>query len=584
VTPPRGGLCSQPRLAPWGCFGALALWAAAAAWAADGAPPTAGLRALRDAGWACLDRGDTDGALRAAARMLQLQAGCRDALLLEDRAHQARLATAPTGETPLSRPASSLLDEARREGSSGGNALPACLDALARPARGTPFRLDQPITIELVETPLPEAVRRLSDAAGLPIRLAPDAAQTAAPITLRGVNMPLHAVLRWVGRLSGLHYAMRGRAIVFTARPGETEEAVRQAYDLHDLMAPPKGAAPDPEALGNGWARYIRATVAPGTWEDPGQDAVLQERNLNAIAYRGGRLVVVHTPEVQTQVAELLDMFRRERNLVVHIQCRFIIMTQAELTSVGVDYSFDSLLGPNDRSRTIFSITNDAQLGASTRVTNVTASGGLSLTYRLLDEHSFSALITAVTKRRQGVVLSAPRITCLNTQRASLQVLTNHNYIRRVSGDDEPEIGNIPAGMIFDVQPFVSADRRYITLTLQPQQRELTSLVNYHFLTRTLLTEGGAAGVNVLIPYQVIIQIPTTQLRSVGTTVTVPNGGTLLVAGLAEVEELSGTATLPGVQNVPLLRHLLRRTEELQGRRSLVILVTAQTVPDVFAD
>ena len=611
--------CGCPRLRPglaaWGWFGALALWAAVAAWAGDGPPERGGLRALRDAGWACLDRGDTEGALRAAARMLQIQPGCDDALLLEGRAHLARLAAAPTGETPI---ASSFSDQVRREGAPSAKTASDRLDGLIRAAGAAhdrQFPLDQPISVNLVETPLPEAVRRLSEAAGLPIRLAPDAATSTAPITLRGTNLPLDAALRWVERLSGLHYVLRDHAVVFTARPGEAGEIVRQTYDLQGLMPPPKGAAPRPDASGDGWARYIRATVAPGTWAETDQEAesgphlrggplrrdvalnalfangvrstehgvaaVLQERNLNAIAYRGGRLVVVHTPEVQQQVADLLDMFRRERNLLVHIQCRFLILSHAFLSSLGVDYTFDSLLGPTDHSRTVFSVTNNTQLGASTRITDVTASGGLSLTYNILNQHSLSALLTAVIKKREGTVLQAPRITCLNTQRAILQVVINHNYIRRVTGDDQPEIGNIPEGMIFDVQPFVSADRRYITLNLQPQQRVLLSLVDYTFLTRTSQTTGT---ISVLAPSGVTIQVPTTQLRSVGTTVTVPNGGTLLVAGFAEVESASAVATLPGVENVPFLRYILRRADEIQGRRSLVILVTAQTVPDTFAE
>jgi type II secretory pathway component GspD/PulD (secretin) len=68
----------------------------------------------------------------------------------------------------------------------------------------------------------------------------------------------------------------------------------------------------------------------------------------------------------------------------------------------------------------------------------------------------------------------------------------------------------------------------------------------------------------------------------VATTVIVPNGGTLLVGGLAEAEENRGVASVPFLSDLPAVGHLLRGWDRSEGRRTLVILVTAQIVPDVF--
>ncbi len=591
MTAPCGCSGLRPRLASWGGFGALALWAAVAAWAAAGEAPPEGIRSLRDAGWACLDRGDTEGALDAAARMLQLQPGCRDALLLEDRAHQARLAPAPTADPSARRLATSIVDDVRREMPPRAKATPDRLETLIPAGRIEPLRLGQPVTIDLVETPLAEAVRRLSAAAGFPIRLAPDAAQASARITLHSANMPLAVALGWVGRLSGLHYVLRDGAAVFTGRPGDTGDVTCQTYDLHNLVAPPrKRAAADLDALGNGWARYIRATVAPGSWAEQDPESVLQERNSNSIAYRGGRLVVVHSPDVQKQVADLIEMFRHERNLQVHLQARFIFLTNASLDELHIDFAYDNLRGTN--GRVLGTVTNQDQVPNLSRFAGFdTTDGsgtpaGLNLTLAHMGDTSLQAFITAVRKKQQGVTLSAPRITCLNTERANLQVLVNHNYIQSVSGDNVPTIGNIPEGMIFDVQPFVSADRRYITVTLQPQQRELVSLVDFHFLTNTNVTQtvGTNTGIATLAPFEVHIQIPTTRLRSTATTVTIPNGGTALVAGFAQIEENSGVATVPFLETIPVLSQVFRSHDRNEGRSNMLILLSAETSPDIFAE
>ncbi|NQT89441.1 hypothetical protein HQ560_21915, partial [bacterium] len=180
-------------------------------------------------------------------------------------------------------------------------------------------------------------------------------------------------------------------------------------------------------------------------------------------------------------------------------------------------------------------------------------------------------------------VLQAPRLTCFNTQRANVQVLTNHNYVRRVSTDNEPEIGNIPEGIVFDVQPFVSADRRYITLVLQPQMRDLVELVEFQYSTEPQTVDQGN-NFSLSVWQESYIQIPTTRLRSIGTTVTVPNGGTLLLGGFTEVEEVAGSSNVPFLEGIPIIRTILRGWKRNEGRRSLIMLVSAQTVADVFEE
>ena len=161
-------------------------------------------------------------------------------------------------------------------------------------------------------------------------------------------------------------------------------------------------------------------------------------------------------------------------------------------------------------------------------------------------------------------------------------MLVNYNYVRRVTTDDEPEIGNIPEGIIFDIQPFVSADRRYITLILQPQMRELVELNTFHYSTEVNVIDQGNVAIGIL--QESFVQLPQTRLRSLGTTVTVPNGGTLLTGGFTEVEERHALAGIPFIENLPFLGRLLRGYDRAEGRRSLMILVSAETVPDLFTE
>ena len=86
----------------------------------------------------------------------------------------------------------------------------------------------------------------------------------------------------------------------------------------------------------------------------------------------------------------------------------------------------------------------------------------------------------------------------------------------------------------------------------------------------------------ILLGTQRSVQVPVVQLKSIASTVTVPDGGTLLLGGLATARELKGYASAPFIASIPVVQYLLRDWSETERRVSLIVLVTAQIVPDTF--
>ncbi|MFW6107236.1 MAG: type II secretion system protein GspD [bacterium] len=556
---------------------------------ACGEQAAARLQALRQEGEQRYEAGDYEAALAFAAKMLRIEPGYPHALALEQRARRAQLAGGPASTAPRGRtPRAELLAEIDREMRIGRPALAVARRAgggVGHAGRRPPEALARPVTIEFRDTPLPQAVERLGELGEVEIVL--DAELDTVPrVSLGPARMPVGSAARWLARLSGLRCCTRRGAVVLTSRPLAAGEAVRRTYDVGSLALPrgdKAGEGVEPEALARGWREFIASTVAPGTWRQGRKGAVLQEQAPYTITYRGGRLVVVHTRDVHEQVAELLESFRRAMHLQVHITLRVLTLSKAYVETLELEHSLDSLDDrPLRRYRGSGSIVQGPGVGALSRFSGFTDTGGLDLRYTYLGDEAVESVLRAVRKQQKGTELKAQRLTCFNTQRAVLQVLTNHNYIRRVSTDNEPEIGNIPEGIVFDVQPFVSADRRYITLVLQPQMRDLRALDEFHFSTEPQTIDQG--DVTVAVFQETYIQIPTTELRSAGTTVSVPNGGTLLVGGLAEVEETAGMSSVPLVGDLPVMKDLVRGWSRAEGRRSLVLLVTAEIVPDVFQE
>ena len=500
-------------------------------------------------------------------------------------------------------------------------------------------KLREPIEVELRNATIAEACRYLSQAAECAMVLDPAVAKDPKRMTLPKMTMSLEHALRWVCRFGKASYALRDHAILVTTRGGLLDEPLSRDYDVSSLLIPTRcirttfngGSMADEQswggrevvgsarqggrddetkpvaedAMGETWVRFIRNTIAPETWDEAGRDgAVQQARQPFTINYRNGRIVVVHAPEVHEQIDRLLNDFRRARNLQVHIFARFLVIQTDFLEKYNLDMGSatpDLTLGtgtltpaevgdtygfvsePADpwqtgvtppRRSLIGYMDNDSRVSTGGEG-ELTTDGPLGFNWSHFGSDRVNVLLEAVLKRRKGTILSAPRLTCFNTQRANFQAVTNYNYVRAVSTDGEPEIGNVPDGIIFDVQPFVSSDRRYITLVLQPQMRTL--------LNRATLQTGGmtyASG-----PFlQRSVNLPDTELRSVATTVTVPDGGTMLVGGLSTVRQRSGEANVPIINRIPLLRYLFREWSQFDSRQSLIVLVTAEIVPDIFEE
>jgi len=569
-----------------------------------------GLRALRDQGWRYIEAKDYDKALSIADQMERAAPGNRDALALRERVSQATLSTMGLrgksrerreGEEGLMRDIELELTPPKPNVVVEADPKRAKTRPLASPAERWEYdiraKLAKDVTIEFRETPVAQALDQLASVGDVNIILDPEAGAAQGTVTIARCSMPLGSLLNWVGQFGNLRYCLRDGAIFFTSRTGALDAPVTKMYDISTLLSPPTTAEPmrtagpvepgpgpaqvveatqpDPEPIGNGWVDFIRSSIAPGTWERP---ATLQQQTPYTIAYRNGRIVVVHTPEVQRQVEQLLNDFRKARSLQVHMLGRFITIERTFLDSLNFSFQYGS--GTRFTEDTV-----GANLAPSTQLTplaefnNYSIGGGLNMRYSLLDDDSLVMLLRAVVHEGKGTVLEAPRLTCYNTQRANIQVLRNRNYVRRVSSDFTPEIGNIPEGTIFDIQPFVSADRRYITLVCQPQMRTFVSFTDFIYGVQVVqLTDDTSA----IVPMR--IQLPTTQLRSVGTTVTVPNGGTVIMGGFTNVQEQAGLATVPFIEGIPVLRTILRGRDRIEGRRSLIMLITAETVEDIFEE
>jgi len=200
----------------------------------------------------------------------------------------------------------------------------------------------------------------------------------------------------------------------------------------------------------------------------------------------------------------------------------------------------------------------------------LTGFGGLSVQVTYLDDTEVELILRAVRKSERINLTTAPRITVFNTERANVTVLNQVSYIKDYDAEiaqaaaiTEPVVDVIQDGVVLDVRPIVSADRRYITMDLRPTVAQLTRPIP-------------VATVSVATGTPVTLELPRLEIQRVRTTVTIPDNATVLLGGLKFSEEQKKFSGVPFLSHIPILSFFTSRRGTYTSRRNLLILLKAK--------
>jgi Flp pilus assembly secretin CpaC/tetratricopeptide (TPR) repeat protein len=341
----------------------------------------------------------------------------------------------------------------------------------------------------------------------------------------------------------------------------------------------------------------IRDNISPMSWDDDPS---------NSMRISQGTLVVNQTPEVQAQIQQLLANLREATGIMVDIQARFLKVEDNFLEDIGVD--FRGLGSPGAGTNDFFNdfgnasaqstlgneLGGDTTLGAyfddgedgdmRARIENLygsqlgdsdtlTSTGGLGFQWTYLNDLQLEMILRAVSKSERIELVTAPRLTVFNTARSNLTVMNQVAYVKdfdveiaQASSIADPIIDVVQDGVILDVRPVVSADRRFLTLELRPTVAELKRPI------RTFNTSLGVSGNSVAI------HLPELEISRVRTSVPMPDGGTVLLGGFKVHESQDLRSGVPILNKIPLISFLFERKGTFVSNRRLLILLKANIV------
>ena len=206
--------------------------------------------------------------------------------------------------------------------------------------------------------------------------------------------------------------------------------------------------------------------------------------------------------------------------------------------------------------------------GAGDIISNVVSNPALNVFGSFLDNLQVDFLLRATQLDQRSTVLTAPRVTFSNGQAVWLVVQESVQYVSDLApvvqenvGIFDPEVESVSTGTQLWLQGSASADRRYVTLTVQPTVSRLVDISNF---IPNIGSSTAATG---------ILQLPTVQVTSVATTVTVPDGGTLLIGGQKLADETEIEAGVPILSKIPLLKRAFSNRSKVKNEQVLLILI-----------
>jgi len=304
----------------------------------------------------------------------------------------------------------------------------------------------------------------------------------------------------------------------------------------------------------------------------------------------------------------------------VTIEVRFITLNDNFFERIGIDFDFQiddnsgrtqaSVL-PDDNGRSIaFGLAPNGQptqdfdfrFAQDTFASAVPQFGGFDVTsaanfgFAILSDIEVFFLLQALQGDQRTNVLQAPKVTLFNGQQAFVTDNVQRPFVTQiipVVGDfaaaQQPVVTVLNEGTSLSVQAVVSADRRFVRLTLVPMFSKIGEVETFTFNGKTTSNTGTTVQ-DPTDPTKKItngsqtttegttVQLPSLAVTTVSTTVSVPDGGTVLLGGIKRLQEGRNERGIPLLSKLPYISRLFKNVGIGRTTQSLMMMVTPRII------
>lgn len=294
------------------------------------------------------------------------------------------------------------------------------------------------------------------------------------------------------------------------------------------------------------------AAAGPGVLSVRARNAtVAADVNTNSI-------IVIAPPSVQQMYADLIKRLD-ERRPQVQIECTIVTLDTSNGFTFGVDIGH---LGGFDNSQllTLSSFGVSTANPVTGRLTPVTAPGG---TFALLSPRIADVVLRALATNNRARFLSAPQLLVNDNGKGKLQSVAQEPFAVILGASSTQSLtslgGLASAGTSISVEPHIS-EADYLQLAYSIELSNFTGV-----------SQNG-------LP-------PPSQKNAVDSSVTIPDGYTIVVGGLTTKNYNTAVNTVPVLGEIPILKYLFgTRSKNTRDSTLFVFIKPVILRDDQFED
>lgn len=470
-------------------------------------------------------------------------------------------------------------------------------------------------------------------------------------VTLNLSNVPLIEALRYLTDLAGLKYKVEPYAVSIVPITENTTDLVTKEYRVPPGFIP--NAQPSEEAMPTG---NTAITATPSGSRLSGRVNALDYLKSHGIEFppgsfaqyvpTGSKLIVRATPDAIDTIDFLVDAAFGVQPTQVEIESKFLEITQNNMSELG----FDWLLGPlaigsngvygaggtagfnnsvnaanypftaggsaiganpvtsglrsgfGNGANSAVSVNGlDALLGAGSPVGAAPAIFGVA---GIFTNPQFQLVIRALNQKKGVDLMSAPKVTTKSGKKAIVRVVREFPYPTEFNPPEPPPaqtgssstsielpFGSITSqgvvtpstptaferrnlGVTLEVDPVIGPDGYTIDLNLSPEVVEFEGFINYGTPINGPIFNG--VGIDTVVLTSNTINQPIFSTRKVTTSVSIWDGQTVSLGGLIREDVQKVEDKVPFLGDIPLAGRLFRSNVDQKIKRNLIIFVTAR--------
>ena len=284
------------------------------------------------------------------------------------------------------------------------------------------------------------------------------------------------------------------------------------------------------------------------------------------VSPEAGLVVVSANPSELKAVKTFLDSAQQRLTKQILLEAKVLEVRLADEFQAGIDWS---ILGSSKHWRS--DIWRDGDSGRKDWSSYVGRTGvvdGIThIVFRDSEHFNLGVAVNLLQEQGDVSILSSPRITTSNNQKAVIKVGSDEYYVTGVESNTVTSSTGTISNPTFEYTPFFSG----VSLDVTPQIKDDGSVL-MHIHPAVIKVE---EQVKTIVYNGQTSSLPMAKstIRETDTVVQANSGDVIVIGGLIEERKVDETSKVPLLGDIPYIGNLFKSTDKVTEKVELVILI-----------